>query len=208
MDTKFQTSFIPKKTSLTETKIVKHNHGTSFFTFISVMIFIVSVVGAVFSVVWKNVLIKSQENYKVELKKAEEKFNTALIDELREANAKIDLSKTILKNHIAASEVFSIISGLTIQGVKFNSFEFSGSPTSNDGIDISLKGIGNSFSAIAFQSDVFGQSTQFGTNKPLKNPVVTDLALDDKGNVGFTFSATLDPADLSYEKILNEELNQ
>ncbi len=206
MDTKFQTSFIPKKSSIVEQKIIRRSHSNSILTFVAVLIFIASIAGAAYSFIWKNVLLKSQESFQTALKDAEQKFDTKLIDDLRRASSKIEFSEELLKNHLAVSEVFAILSGLTIEGVKFNSFEFSGVQSENTGVEISLEGVGNSFSAIAYQSDVFGQSTKFGTNKALKNPVVSDLQLQENGSVKFTFSATLDPADLSYEKILVEEI--
>ncbi|MES3030896.1 MAG: hypothetical protein V4697_00605 [Patescibacteria group bacterium] len=201
METKFQTSFIPKKPIVADQKIRKSG-GTSVFMFLATLIFIASIAGAVFSVIWKGVLLQAQESYKERLVESEKRFNTNLIEELKKANTKIDLGKQLLKNHLAVSEVFGIISRLTIEGVQFESFDFSGAAKDGEGLKISMKGKGNSFSAIAFQSDVFGQSQRYGSNKILKNPVLSDLNLDDKGNVGFTFTTSIDPTDISYEKIL------
>lgn len=208
METKFQTSFIPKRPLISEQKMSTHRATMSIFMFVSVIIFIASVAGAVFSLLWKNVLVKSQEGYKVQLADSEKRFNISLIEELKKANTKIDLTKQLLKNHLAASELFAIISRLTIEGVRFTSFDFSAPTKDADGIKISMKGIGNSFSAIAFQSDVFGQSQKYGTNKILKNPVLSDLVLDPNGNVSFTFTAIISPADVSYEKVLDSETSQ
>ena len=209
METKFQTSFIPKKPLIADQKISSNRRAsTSIFMFIAVIIFVVSVAGAVFSVLWKNVLVKSQADYKVQLADSEKRFNVTLIEELKKANTKIDLSKQLLKNHLAVSELFSIISRLTIEGVRFTSFDFTAPSKDSDGIKIAMRGVGNSFSAIAFQSDVFGQSQKYGTNKILKNPVLSDLALDASGNVGFTFSTVINPSDVLYEKMLDAELNE
>ena len=202
MDTQFQTSFIPKKPILMDQKIIKHSGGTSVFMFVSVLIFIASVAGAVFSVIWKDVLIKQQDAYRVELKKAESRFDVALIEKLKKVNSKIDLGNQLLKKHLAVSEIFPIINALTIEGVRFTSFDFGSGASDADGIKITMKGEGSNFSSIAYQSDVFGQSDKFGKNKVLKNPILSDLVVDIKGNVGFTFTATLNPADLSYENSL------
>ena len=105
---------------------------------------------------------------------------------------------------MAVSEIFNIISALTIEGIRFKSFNFTAPVIDGDVIKISMKGVGSSFSAIAFQSDVFGQSSKFGKNKTLKNPVMSDLVLDDLGNVNFTFTATIDSMDVSYDKKLEE----
>ena len=207
METKFQTSFIPKKPLVTDTSVhSSHAGGTSVLMVIAVLLFIASLAGATFTFVWKNVLIKSQENYKIQLADSEKRFNTSLIEDLKRANTKIDLGKQLINNHLAVSEIFSIISKLTIAGVRFSSFDFSSPTKDSDGIKVSMKGTGNSFSAIAFQSDVFGQSQKYGSNKVLKNPALSDLSLDQNGNVGFTFTTTINPADLSYSKILTSAL--
>ena len=207
METKFQTSFIPKKPLVTDTSVhSSHAGGTSVLMVIAVLLFIASLAGATFTFVWKNVLIKSQENYKIQLADSEKRFNTSLIEDLKRANTKIDLGKQLINNHLAVSEIFSIISKLTIAGVRFSSFDFSSPTKDSDGIKVSMKGTGNSFSAIAFQSDVFGQSQKYGSSKVLKNPALSDLSLDQNGNVGFTFTTTINPADLSYSKILTSAL--
>ena len=203
MENKFQTSFIPKKPLISDQR-VHVKHGTSVFMFISVLIFIASVAGAVFSVLWAGVLTKSQENYKAELAKKEESFNTSLIENLKKANTKIDLSMKLLKNHLAVSEIFNIINRMTVEGVRFTSFDFS-SPTKNgEDIKISLKGTGKNFPSIAFQSDVLGQPDRYGMNRVLKNPLISDLALDTTGNVTFLFTATVNPADISYTNTLTQ----
>lgn len=211
MDTKFQTSFIPKKPILMDQKVTHHSGSTSIFMFVSVLIFIFSMAGAVFSVIWKDVQTKQQTQYANDLKKAEARFDIATIEKLKNASVKIETANELLKNHLAVSEIFNIISLLTADGIRFTSFEFSPPSKSNDpnatdssgGAKISMKGIGSSFSAIAWQSDVFGKSAKFGTNKVIKNPILTDLQLDPTtGNVAFSFTASINPSDLSYEKIL------
>lgn len=206
MDPKFQTSFIPKKPIIAEQRVSKRGGTTSIFMFVCMVIFLVSLTGAGFSVFLKSTLKKSQENYIVQLKSKESEYRLETIEKLSKASTKINLTNNLLKSHIAVSEIFSIISALTIENVRFSSFEFSAPTTGEEGIKISMKGMGNSFGAIAFQSDVFGESKEYGTQKVIKNPVLSDLTLESNGNVGFTFSALLVPSDIIYEKVLNEEL--
>ena len=206
MDTKFQTSFIPKK-PLTVPLSSPSRGGTSIFMTLSVLLFILSLAGAGFAIGWQKYLINQQEAYKKILVENQKQFQPQLIETLSKANAKIDLAKQLIKNHLAVSEIFDILSRLTIENVKFDSFDFA-APTATDGVKVTMHGVGASFSAIAFQSDVFGQSAQYGKNKILKNPVLSDLSLDQNGNVAFSFSATLNPDDLSYAKIYAASLKQ
>jgi len=207
MDTKFQTSFIPKKPILMDQKTPHHSGGTSVLMFISVIIFIISIAGAGFSVLWKDILLKQQQEYIKNLKEAENRFDLDTIKKLKVASIKIDTATALLKNHLAVSELFEIISSLTTDGIRFTSFEFSPAVASTEGssggVNITMKGVGNSFGAIAWQSDVFGKSSKFGTNKVVKNPILTDLQLDPtNGTVGFSFTASIDRSDINYEKIL------
>jgi hypothetical protein len=210
MDTKFQTSFIPKKPILMDQKVTHHSGGTSVFMFISTIIFIISIAGAGFSIVWKDILLKRQQVYIADLKEAENRFDIATIQKLKVASIKIDTATELLKNHLAVSEVFEIISKLTTDGIRFTSFEFSPSSVGTDGTtnnsggtSIIMRGVGNSFSAIAWQSDVFTKSSKFGTNKVLKNPILSDLKLDPmNGSVEFRLTASIGVQDINYEKIL------
>ncbi len=214
METKFQTSFIPKRPLVPEQSVRMHG-SNSIFMIIGMLIFIVSLGGAGFTFVAEKYLINAQEQLKIDLKDREKKFDSALIEKLKKANTKIDIAKEILSNHIATSEIFDIIAGLTIEGVYFQSLDISKEGDSgvsgggNTGIyKIGMKGLANSFSSVAFQSDVLGKSEKYGTNKVIKNPILSNLAVDDGGNVSFDFSAEISQSDINYEKILNEILQE
>lgn len=202
METKFQTSFIPKKPLVSDQRIITNNGGTSILMVIASILFLISVAGAIFTVVWINVLNKDREGYTKGLADMESKFPIADIENLRKINAKIDLSKQLLKNHLAIEEIFSIVSQLTTEEVRFNSFSFSAPAKDTDGINITLSGVAKNYFAIAFQSDVFGSSDKYGSNKILKNPVVSGVNEQENGTISFGFSATLNPDDIRFQKLM------
>jgi hypothetical protein len=173
---------------------------------IAVFLFVLSLAGAGFVYLWEGVLISAQEGYRSDLNKSKNQFNPGLIEELKRANTKIDLSKELLKNHLAMSEIFDIVSKLTIESVRFKSLEVSLPVNTKDSLKLSLRGEGASFKAIAFQSDVLGQSAQYGENKLIKNPILSDLTVDANGRVAFNLTAQLSPTDISYEKVLSASL--
>jgi hypothetical protein len=70
-------------------------------------------------------------------------------------------------------------------------------------IKVSLKGYGTSLSAVAWQSDVLGNLERYGLRKVVKNPILSDPALDSNGTVSFGFTASIDPASMTYERSLN-----
>jgi uncharacterized membrane protein YjjP (DUF1212 family) len=204
METKFQTSFIPKKPLVSSSPLAPvKRRSTNVFMLLGVLLFLVSLGGAGFVLLWEQVLITAQKNYESDLNKRKNQFNPQLIEDLRRANVKIDLSRDLLKNHLAVSQAFDIISKLTIQSVRFRSFEVN-APTgiSREGVKLVLRGEAANFSSIAFQSDVLGKSAEYGTNKIIKNPILSDLVLDAAGNVSFTLTTQLTPTDISYEKFL------
>lgn len=203
METKFQTSFIPKKPLVSEKKAIMVKGGTSILMIIATIIFLVSIASAVFSVVWANVLTKNQETYRQQLANMESRFPLADIEHLKKVNTKIDLGKKLLKNHLAVEEVFSILGQLTVEGVYFNSFTFSAPENNSGDINISLSGVAKNLFAIAYQSDIFGDSSKYGKNKILKNPVMSDVSESSTdGTIGFSFSASINPNDLLFEKLL------
>jgi hypothetical protein len=202
METKFQTSFIPKKPLVSDQRIVAVRTGTSILMVIATLLFLISVAGAVFSVVWINVLNKDQENYRKQLAGMESKFPIADIENLRKFNKKIDISKQLLKNHLAVEEIFSILSQLTIEDVRFNSFSFSAPTKEGEGVVVTLGGVARNFYAIAFQSDVFGTSDKYGKNKVLKNPVISSVAEQENGTINFSFTAVLNTDDLKFAKTM------
>lgn len=214
METKFQTSFIPKKPIMSSESSTRVRHSVSLFMTIGVLFFIVSLAGAGFTIFWKSVLLSTQKSYQATLAKNENQFNPQLIETLRRVNTKIDVSKKLLANHLAVSSIFDIIGALTAENIKFKSLQYSGGTSASTAAtaasksaQISMQGVGTSFSAIAFQSDVFGQSSQYGRNIIIKNPVLSNLSLDQNGNVSFSFTASINPADISYKKILNQSLS-
>lgn len=213
METKFQTSFIPKKPLMPQ-ETSRSRAPTSIFMSIGILIFIVSLVAAGLSFFAKDYLLKAQVKLKEDLAENEKRFNEPLIEKIKKANLKIDIAKELLKNHAAVSEAFNIIATLTAEKVYFTSFEImapeaaanaTGGTTGS--YKIRMKGVADSFNSIAWQSDVFNKSVKYGTTKVVKNPVLSDLIVDQSGNVSFFFSAELALPDISYSKTLENNIS-
>lgn len=218
METKFQTSFIPKKPITPQNGVPRAAVGTSILMFFAVIVFVGSLVWAGASYVGVGYYKKLTSDYQKDLKANQDRFNTPLIQDLSRANQKIDMAKLLLSNHVAVSEAFNIIAALTVEKVKFSEFTFTApniyekqmqqAPAGNSNnplmYEINMKGIADGFNSIAFQSEIFGKSTKYGTNKVVKNPILSDLAVDLDGNVTFNFSAQIAMPDISYEKVLKE----
>jgi hypothetical protein len=204
MEPKFQTSFIPKK-PLAVSTAGSARHSVSVFLTISIIIFIISLGAAGVAYAWENILNSDQNQYKDTLAKDQDQFNIDLINTLTKANTKIDIAKSLIGKHLAVSEIFGIIGQLTIASVQWKSFTFSAPVTSGSSaagtskdITISMQGETDSYYSVAYQSDVFGQSSELGANQVIKNPVLSNLSVGLNGKVGFSFTALVDPSKLSY----------
>lgn len=181
--------------------------GTSVYMVLAVVIFLGSLGAAGGAYFWKQYLISQQQSFKIDLKNRENEFNPDLIQQLKVANVQIDTAKQVLASHIALSQVFGIIQQFTIANVRFLTLTMTGPTSQNSGVDISMNGYGTNLAAVAFQSDVLGQLAQYGLSKIVKNPMISDPALDPAGKVSFGFKATLDPVSLSYERLVSPDAN-
>ncbi|MEK7187122.1 MAG: hypothetical protein AAB690_02395, partial [Patescibacteria group bacterium] len=86
---------------------------------------------------------------------------------------------------------FDFLESSTLKSVRFTDFSYGTSPA---GVELVMKGQARSYAAVALQSDLFTKSSHF------KNPVFSDLGLDESGNIIFTFRAIVNPNLISYQK--------
>lgn len=208
MEPKFQTSFIPKKQNMSVSGSINTTsmqrpkvHSSSLFIAIAVIIFIISIAGVGGAYFWKYYLISINDRYKTELSIKEKQFNIDLIAKLKAINVQIDSAKNILNNHVAMSRVFDIIQKITISEVRISNMDVK---KSDSGYSMSMKGYGKNLAAVAFQSDVMAQLSDYGLTKVLKNPIVSQPVLESSGLVSFGFSAEIEPDNMLYSKTLDQ----
>jgi len=167
---------------------------------IAMVMFVVSLLAVGGAYLWKSYLSSAQTTYRTELATREKQFNLDLIQQLQDQSEKLNLAKRVLYGHIAASQIFSIIGALTAEHVRFTSLDFTAPGPAATDAKIALSGYGASLSTVAFQSDVLGTLGQYGLRNIVKNPILSNPALDANGTVAFSLSASVDPSALSYEK--------
>ncbi len=188
-----QQSFVPKKPITSQKKTKKTSGGL--FLGISLIVFIL-LSGSTASVYfYKIYLEKKVENQRVSLERAKEAFEPSLIIELKKLDARIKSVENILNSHVAFSELFGLLEVETLKTIRFNNFNYS--IENNNEIEIHLSGEAKSYSSVALQSDIFGES------KFIKNPVFSGLSLNDEGSIFFNISARVDPQLVLYNKSLD-----
>lgn len=214
METKFQTSFIPRKplpgvqpsiASLTPHKV---GMGGSIFMTLATIVFVVSVlsIGGVY--LWKVYLLKAQADYKVQLTAKEKEFNIDQISFMKAQSSKIGLARQVLTNHIALSKIFSVIASLTSENVRFTAMDIAAPAGVNTVMQLALTGYGKNFNSVAFQSDVLNQLEKYGLRSVVRNPIVSNPTVNPNGTVNFSFTAQLDPSAFSYAKTVSAAIPQ
>ena len=209
METRFQTSFIPKKAAMpVGGGMVPGNVGAppkksrvgSIFMTLATLLFIVSLLSVGGAYAWQQYLLSSQQSYKAELASREQQFNLDLIEQLQSESIKITTAKQLIAGHLAMSKIFGVIAAMTAANVRFTSMDAtSPDPSTGGDISVTLSGYGKDLSAVAFQSDVLGQLSQYGLSHIVVNPIISNPTLDQSGTVSFGLSASVDPSSLSYE---------
>ncbi len=91
---------------------------------------------------------------------------------------------TILSQHIALSQFFSVLENLTLASVRFTALGVTVTP--DHGADIKMTGVAKDFNALA------AQSAAFASEKRIKQAIFSGINVDKSG-VSFSVSAKLDP---------------
>ncbi len=208
METKFQTSFIPRKPLQASASGVgnvpaprsERGMGGSIFMTIAVIIFVLSLAAIGGAIAWKQYLLSAQVGYEKELAIREKQYNLDLIKQLKAESVKLTLAKQLLSNHFATSKIFGVISSITAQNVRFQSMDLQG-PTETTGasFDLSLAGYGRDLTTVAFQSQVMNELDKYGLRSVVKNPIISDPGLNQNGSVTFRLSATVEPTSMLYQ---------
>jgi len=200
METKFQTSFIPKKSVTQE---VTSGPVIGLFLLIAIILLLISFSIAGWVYLEKQILIKKINDDKAAIETNKNNFEIATIESVIRLDSRIKVANELIANHLSVSPVFNFIESRTLKNVRFKSFSFS-----TDGIDSSLNpafkvvmsGQAKDFKTLALQADEFGKPEYRGV---IKDPVFSSLDLAADGSVNFSFSASLVSDFVKYENSTN-----
>lgn len=199
MDREFKTSFIPKKPMNQETTFERPK-SVNLLSFIATVIFVASLIAAGGSYFYKTTLATSVKQKSAMLESAKANFDAETVLSIQELNKRINASKEILTGHIIVSPIFAVLQDQTLKSVSFTKFDYTFDPTSGR-VNVDMIGKATGYDAIALQSD------ELVKNKYIKDPVFSNLNLDDKGRVTFDLSFYVDPTLVNFEDVLAREGN-
>jgi len=191
MDTKFQTSFIPKKS--VQDGSVRMSGGL--FHTLAVIIFSLAIVISVGVFAYEKLLGGKISRMEAELTAAKVALQPDLIKELSRADARFEAAEELIKNHTLFSSFFELLESITLQAVRFTSFTYM--MNENGKVTVSMKGEARSYSTVALQSKVISENANF------VNPQFSGLDLKENGNVIFTFKTEVDPKLINYSTLFN-----
>lgn len=197
METKFQTSFIPKQPVTSEAP--HHASAASLFFLFAFIIFMASLASAGGVFIYSQIIKKNINEGKAQLTLNKNAFDPNTISQITRLNDRINAADSLLKKHKSVSTLFLVLSNSTLKNVRFSDFNYAGI---DDKIVLSMRGQATSYETVALQAKEF-------TNPNLKNvfrsPLFGDLTLDTLGNVSFSFTTSIDPLLVDYYKLKKEE---
>lgn len=194
MEQNFETSFIPKKPVVAERSRPTRSVGLLSITAIFILFTVLLVSGGFYF--YKVVMEKRVVKMENDLNLAKNRFEPAKIAELRTLGRRLSAGTEVLAKHITIAPVFDVLEAITMKTVRYTKFDYKLSDDPTAGVKIELKGQAIGYRSIALQSDLFAE------NKNLIDPVFSNLALDDKGNVLFDLSFVVDRGFVDYKQAL------
>lgn len=192
MDPQFKASFIPKKPIVAPKGGIGTPSSINLFSVIAITIFLVGVVLSAGVFFYSRLLDNQIVMEKQSLDRAKDAFEPELIEQIVRMDSRIETSKKLIASHTILSPFFNLLSNLTLRSIRFKDFLFSYSAADN--IKVEMKGEAESYTAIALEADLFG------SQKYLKDTVVSDLALEPNGNVSFKIMSKIDKNLVSYSE--------
>ena len=197
MDTKFQSSFIPKQP--VNEPVRSHSAGSNIFFLISFLIFIAGGVACGGVYLWNQQLDQKIISVNSNLITLRNSFDQNTIKEFTLLNNRINSADTLLKQHVAPSSLFKIIGDVTLRNVRFSSFKYSNA--GGDKVSINLTGEASSYEAVVLQSSAFMNPK---LRNVFRNTIFSDPDLNADGKASFTVSTGIDPTLMNYYKLKSD----
>ena len=192
MDPKFQSSFIPKGSVVSTTASVSAGRKIKkkgLLAFLALIIFSTSVLLAVGMFGYKFYLKYRIETMGVDLERARATLEPETIRELTRLNDRMISTQELISKHHILTPLFEFLEKSVPIRVRFSNFRYS---VTEKGLELSMRGEARGYAALALQADIFSKSQYF------KDSIFSDLNLNERGDVDFSFKAIVDPNLVSY----------
>ncbi len=203
MEPGIPTSFIPKRPI--ESGIAPSAHHSSKSVGLLSLLTFVIVIGTGLAVglafVYQKQLIAQKNTLNRSIEQARDGIGTEFVYDMKRLDARIGGVKDLLDSHIVVTPIFKALEASTLQSIQYKDFGYTikiDPVTKASTVEVSLTGSARNYATIALQSDAFSSSTL------IKNPVFSNLTVDDKTRqVNFKLVFSVNTSDLSYESFIN-----
>ena len=203
-NTKFNTSFIPKKSVSTSSGsssggVKFKKKGPNLLSIIGLLIFLAAVVSTAGVYLWQDQVEKQIDDQIENLRQARSEFDEQTVANATRLNERIIAVKNILDNHTAPSNIFATLEDIILKSVRLRNFTYN----SNEDGNIKVSGDGN---AAGYES-VVQQSDELGYTGNFRDVVFSNVQTIENQTVNFSFSSVIDSSLFLYSKNLSNEFS-
>ncbi len=201
MEPSIPTSFIPKRPVSSEPVASQHHsHTVGLLSILATIVVIATAISYGGVQIYQKQLTAQKIKIDAQINEARKGIGTDFLGDMKRLDARIEGVKSVLGSHIVVTPIFAALEQTTLRSVQYKSFSyvFTTDTTSKATVvQVTLMGSAKSYATIALQSDAFTQ------NNLIKNPVFSELTIDEKTTaVNFKLVFTVNPASLSYESFI------
>jgi len=155
MDSKFQSSFIPKSPILGSNKEEKEKIGL--LGVLATLIFTASVLSIGGTFVYKKIVQSSIDSIKSQLATAEAGVDKASINNLLDFDKRMRSIQKIVNGHVAVSGYLDMLEKNTVSGLHFNTLNYN-TATAGSNVEVLMAGKAPSYAAVALQESTLLQN--------------------------------------------------
>ncbi|MDH5442451.1 MAG: hypothetical protein OEX08_02515 [Candidatus Nomurabacteria bacterium] len=193
MDQDFQTTFIPKKPTMSAPATKKRrSRPVGLLMMLAVLLVILAGASAGGVVVYEQLAQASLDEKRESLKVAEGVFETSLLAELQKLDNRLESASMLLDNHIMMEPLFRMLELTTLPDVRFSQFNFS---QADGPISLKLAGEATNYTAIAQQSAIFGEEDM------VSDHVFSNFSPNNDGGISFDISMKINRSFLLAERV-------
>ncbi len=145
MDSKFQSSFIPRTSVVGQTF---HKESSGPLGKLASLIFVLALLGLGGLFAYNKITERSIDGLRVELATAEAAIDKETINKLTDFNKRIKAIEVVLNRHVAVSEYLKLLGNNTITSMSYSSLKYT-AMDSEKAIVAALMGVAPSYGAIA-----------------------------------------------------------
>lgn len=201
MEPSISTSFIPKRPVSTEPAPVSHHSASvGLLSFITIIIVIGTGLAFAGVYLYQQTLSAQETKLQAAIVTAQNGLGTSFISDMQRLSNRITGVKTLIQNHVVVSPIFAALQATTLQTVQYKDFTYkliTDPGTNAQTVQVTITGVAKDYATLALQSDAFAQSTL------IKNPVFSNLTVDDKTQqIDFDLDFNVALSDLSYEAFI------